>query len=779
MLLLLTAAAVAIVSSQRERKLRESPALLRNLLPLFREAEVFTTTRVVSLGSLRGRALCVEPDPRRFESATGMLTNPEGDPPYAWFVGRRSGFQLDVLERLDRTLTLRLATALPPEREQRLRLLFNGVELSAVALRRDGELQSVVVDVPAELQKRGPNQVELIFSEVHVRELLIWPTPLPLAAIVPMVTFLAEGESSGPTPPPPRRGLVSEGDVSRAELLIPADTCMRLAQQLPDEERLVLLLGVSRLDAPLLVTLQDDAGRRHQLRALEPRPGEARQLHLDLTPWAGEVVALEFWARGKSGQVVLATAQLRGGDPGALTAPVAPPPRAAAEPRPSFLLVVLDALGRSRVGAYANSSRSVSLTPRLDALAARGLRVDRAQAPASYTLASTASLLTGQAPLTHGVVQLRSESGYQRLDDAAPRLARSLSAAGWRTAALVTNPNAGARHGHGEGFDEYLELDQDPSLWDNGVAGEHLAPRFAELLERAGDEPVFTYVHVFEPHAPYEAPSALSAAHVEPYDGPVRGDREWLDGYKRGEHRPDDAGWRHLRQLYAARVALADQVLGELLDTLAASGRAEDTLVFVTSDHGEAFGEHGWVEHGDLAYGEEIDVPMILAGRGIEVGHVPGPASLIDVAPTLLRLAGVSVPGAMEGADLLAPTDPDRALMARSAALLPVLSLTRWPWRLHVDTRTRRLALHDLERDPAERSNLARRRPATTLLLLQEIARRVLDARIAPAAAQVAARDPEADRMLTALGYVGEEPAEGFEPLEELALVLRALLTRL
>jgi arylsulfatase A-like enzyme len=310
------------------------------------------------------------------------------------------------------------------------------------------------------------------------------------------------------------------------------------------------------------------------------------------------------------------------------------------------------------------------------------------------------------------------------------------------------------------------------------VSGEHLPPRLASWLDEVAGQPFFTYVHVFEPHAPYDAPADLLKQHVRPYAGPVRGDRAWIDAYRTGEVGADEDGLRHLRELYAARMALADRVLGELLEVLRRAERADDTVVVVLSDHGEAFGEHGLIEHGDHVYGEQVDVPLVFVVPGRAADRRNGPATLSDVGPTLLGLAGLPRPEGMDGIDLLAPEfDSARSLLARSAARLPVLSWTRFPMRLVVDLGTRRRELYDLMRDPGERTNLIDAQPATAALLYRQLTEAVCAAEAHPRAdgPGEAADGGLLDEQLQAIGYVGSgtELPDGERLCDRLRLVLR------
>ena len=290
---------------------------------------------------------------------------------------------------------------------------------------------------------------------------------------------------------------------------------------------------------------------------------------------------------------------------------------AAAAP-PSILLVTLDTTRADRIGAYGYADAG---TPALDALAARGLLVERAIAPVPLTLPSHTSLMTGLEPPVHGV---RDNSVFQVPADAST-LAEELAAAGWRTAAFVSAYPLDGVFGLDQGFEHY-----DDQL---GVAGQEAV---GAMHERRGDrttdralrwlddldpdEPFFAWVHLFDPHYPLTPP--------EPFAGRFPADP------------------------YQAEISFADAQVGRLVERLAERGRGDGTLVVVTSDHGESLGEFGEVSHGNLLYDGTQRVPLVLAGPGVAAGvTLPGPAGLTDVTATLRAFAGLP-PGAGDGVPL-------------------------------------------------------------------------------------------------------------------------------
>ena len=290
----------------------------------------------------------------------------------------------------------------------------------------------------------------------------------------------------------------------------------------------------------------------------------------------------------------------------------------------SVLLITVDTLRRDRLGAYGGRP---GLTPTLDALAAAGIRFNRAFSHAPMTLPAHASILTGRTPLRHGV---RNNATF-RLRDDVPTLATVLKASGYRTGAFVGAFVLDARYGLSHGFD----------IYDDHYASSAGGPTFGfaerradEVVQKAGDwilsakagGPWLAWVHLFDPHTPYDAPADYRAGRA-PYD---------------------------------AEVAYADAMLGRLLDRLRAEGALDRTLLVVTADHGESLGDHGETTHGLFAYDSTLAVPLILSGHGIPHGAVDGTAGHADILPTICDLLAVAPPQDLDGRSLVRPPALDR-----------------------------------------------------------------------------------------------------------------------
>jgi len=404
----------------------------------------------------------------------------------------------------------------------------------------------------------------------------------------------------------------------------------------------------------------------------------------------------------------LATSGLacRGVDPGAAPAP--PPDR--------VLLITVDTLRRDALGWIGGDAD----TPVIDRLARDGVAFPNTVAPAPLTLPSHASILTGLDPPRHGI-----RDNGQVLGAGIATLAEALRAAGFRTAAFVSGFPLQAGFGLDRGFDHY----------DDALPGaergrlERPAPDTAAAARdwiAATPAPWFVWVHFYDPHAPYEPP------------------REFW--------RPGPLG------AYRGEVARVDHAIGTLLADIPAQA-ASRLLVVFAADHGEAFGEHGEQDHGLFVYDTTLLVPLVFHAPGrLEPTRVDRPVRLVDVMPTILELADLPRPVAIDGESLVP------ALTGHRTASPPAYIESRYPWTtygwapLH-GLRTAewklidapRVELYDVRSDPAETRNLAAERPAVVAELgarLEGLARG--DAVEAPRLL-----DEGALESLRALGYAG------------------------
>lgn len=338
----------------------------------------------------------------------------------------------------------------------------------------------------------------------------------------------------------------------------------------------------------------------------------------------------------------------------------------------TVVLVTIDTLRADFLGAYGNK---LVPTPAFDGLAARGALFERAIAASSSTIPSHATMLTGLPPRRHSA---GARNGDTRLAEATT-VAQRFQQAGWQTAAFVSNAVLQRRSGLASGFAFY---DQNlPEREEARVAFERRSPETVEAalhwLGKHETEPVFLWIHLQDPHGPYTPPSEWVdkipvpspssddeiRLEAKTWDNPIGGLPAYqvLDGFDRPSQ---------YKRRYAAEIAYTDAALAQLLEGLEARN---NTAIVVTSDHGESLGEADrWFQHGHASTIDLARVPLIVVAPGIEpqrrlelVGHV-------DVAPTLLDLAGLPPLGPSEfGLSLSGPlrnrsTLPDRTLFCDS-----------------------------------------------------------------------------------------------------------------
>lgn len=302
---------------------------------------------------------------------------------------------------------------------------------------------------------------------------------------------------------------------------------------------------------------------------------------------------------------------------------------------PSLLLVSIDTLRADAVSAW---GREADTTPRLDALAAAGTRFEHATSVAPLTLPTHASVFTGLRPGRHGL----TVNGAGGTPLPVPTLAERLASRGYATGAFVSSTVLDARLGLAAGFGTYDDRLAVPGGPPQPTERRADATVDAALAWDGWERPAFFgFVHLFDPHAPYDAPG-----------GPAGNDRA----------------------AYLAEVRWADTQLGRLLDGVAARARGE-VLVVVISDHGEGLGEHGEETHGLLLHQATLHVPLVCAWLRGGAGRAfapparvrPDVVSLLDVAPTLGEVLGLPALPGLDGASVLQPR-PGRALPLEARA---------------------------------------------------------------------------------------------------------------
>lgn len=301
---------------------------------------------------------------------------------------------------------------------------------------------------------------------------------------------------------------------------------------------------------------------------------------------------------------------------------------------PNFLLVTLDTTRADAIGAY---SGRPDATPHIDALAREGFRFDRAYTVTPLTIPAHSSIMTGLYPPRHGV----RDNGDYFLGEEANTLAERLSGAGYATGAAVAAEVTSHHWGFAQGFGTFADAmgPTQRDRWRVSRPGEEVvADALAWLGRQSVETPWFLWVHLFDAHHPYDPPAPYAE--------------------------------RFPRSPYQAEVAYVDAQVGRVVAALGDRADLDRTWIVVVADHGEGLGEHGEDTHGVLLYDPTTRVPMVVRSPSRTPGVVATPTSLVDLAPTLLDLAGLPTEG-MDGRSLAPvlrgePAPPERSVYAES-----------------------------------------------------------------------------------------------------------------
>jgi arylsulfatase A-like enzyme len=422
------------------------------------------------------------------------------------------------------------------------------------------------------------------------------------------------------------------------------------------------------------------------------------------------------------------------------------------------------------------------LSPRLDALAGESARFLQARSSAPWTTPAVMTLLTGLQPSSHHV-----DHNDRALSDAVPTLAERFRRAGYATAAVMPALTLADHFGFDRGFDEFIFEAQG----HGNVSGPWSLGHALDLLRRHRARPLFLYLHLWDVHYNYNPPLPHAARfQAGRRAGPDETDDvTWLTrpGNAAADLAPERVAW--LEGQYAGEILFTDEQIGRLLDELAAQERAGETIVVVTADHGEGFLEHGALGHTVSIYDEMVRVPLLVRYPGVVPPDrsLHGPAGLVDLAPTLLDLAGLPYRAEeFDGRSLAPVLRGEEAVFDGPPALLQTSRRGWWRgladgrWSYLLDLATGRQELYDLTADPGQQRNLASERPeearAWRRRLCGALARTPATGEIGfePLPEDLKAR---LDAGLRTLGYVGAAGASGGrsgDPGEERRRVLAA-----
>lgn len=432
---------------------------------------------------------------------------------------------------------------------------------------------------------------------------------------------------------------------------------------------------------------------------------------------------------------------------------VYPTPRRQAADGPNLLFVLVDTLRADHMSLYGYERPT---TPFLEELAAESVVFERAIAPASWTLPSVASLLTGLYPPRHGSVN--GEGLYYGHRTLAERLQEE----GFTTVGISANPLIGPRHGFAQGFETFEHVPWQPAARVND--------RFQRWLRDKDGVQWFAYLHYIDPHDPYAPPEDFEGTFAdEDYDGLFVDPESLNELYLTvnfglpAAHAFDSSDIEYLRDTYDDEIRYWDSQFRELVELLRSRGELRRTIIVVVSDHGEEFVEHSMFKHGHQLYDESLHVPLVIyAPHVLEPGRRTNPVELLGIHQTilqLLRVAGetTNVTPLLHDAgrsSLLfshtrVPVAPDRPAERYGIAAVELEG-----WKLIEHLNSGKVELYDLTSDPGEtveRSDQESEQVAKYRQLLHDWLEKQ---RITSHEDTPPAVDEDAIRRLRALGYV-------------------------
>jgi arylsulfatase A-like enzyme/predicted Zn-dependent protease len=396
----------------------------------------------------------------------------------------------------------------------------------------------------------------------------------------------------------------------------------------------------------------------------------------------------------------------------------------------NFILITVDTLRADRISCYGFPRIK---TPTIDNFAQQGIKFERCISQTPLTLPSHTSLLTGTYPTFHGV---RDNGGFL-VPQELTTLAEVFKNAGYQTAAFVAAYVLDSKWGLNQGFDLYydkfdLSKYKTISLGNVQRRGDEVINEALAWLEDHHQQKFFTWIHLYDPHTPYDPPSPFK------------------------EEYPNHP--------YLGEIAYTDSQLGRLWSYLEKKGLTDNTILIFTSDHGESLGEHQEKTHGFFIYQEGVHVPLIfvLPERELQGASRSSVVTLVDVMPTVLELAHLPLPREVQGRSLLSVFAQEREeeSWAYSETYYPRFhygwsELKGWQNQRYKLIMAPRLELYDLVKDPEENKNLIDDLPQLGRQLLARLEEFINETSQGAFEIDYTHIDEETRQKLTALGYIG------------------------
>ena len=433
----------------------------------------------------------------------------------------------------------------------------------------------------------------------------------------------------------------AEGGVPR--VLVPAGAGLSYPLDVPADGPVLGLLAAASGGAATLTVRATIDGAEPKVLAEAPvdAGGEPKPIAVDLAPLPGRVIRRDLDPPGAAVPPSSSAVSVPPCPPAA-----APLVRLGPVQARNVILVMIDTLRADHVPPYGRTRVQAKV---LDLLAERGATFERFSAVEDWTKPSCATMLTGLYPNTH---QTQTDTGS--LPSSVRMVTEELKEQGFKTGAFIANGYVSDKFGFKRGWDQYTNYIRE----GKPTIAERVLGDAAAWIEANKGERFYAYVHTIDPHVPYSPPREfLELYDDQPYDGPIeaRKTHQQVEDIKKKKMSVTERDKQRLLALYDGEISYHDGHLGSFLKKLDELGILDDTLVIVTSDHGEEFWDHGSVGHGHSIYQELIHVPFFLMWKnvipaGVRIGENHDHTCIV---PTMFEALGLQPPGYLEGLSVL------------------------------------------------------------------------------------------------------------------------------
>ena len=363
----------------------------------------------------------------------------------------------------------------------------------------------------------------------------------------------------------------------------------------------------------------------------------------------------------------------------------------------NLLIILLDAARNDHMG-YNGHKRDT--TPNIDSFSKGAFVFRNCYSEASYTLASTGTLLTGLPPDFHSVISKH----YSSLNKKSITLAKLFSIKDYYTGSITGNPNYGKAFNYDIGFKDFVELFSDHPVVD---AAEFIKP-FEELLENTGEKPFFVYLHIREPHDPFIMPPPFLGKFQSKFTSNNKDLQDFGKAFGQS-YIKEGPKTELLKKIYDENLAYGDMVFGKIISILKNKKLIQNTMVVFLSDHGEAIGENNNIGHGHVLFQQGVRIPMVIKIPGEKGKYHDHQVITSDLVKTVTEIFGLPYPysNGTSGRNLFRKDTP-RRLVTRSINLFnyPGYMIQQYPFKLitYFPFSLERTRLYDLEKDPEEKN---------------------------------------------------------------------------